>query len=340
MVRTERSLAVESLRGAASFFVAFGHLYYAYFSKQDMELAVGVDIAQTLMGTPHGLPKFWLFIPRSAIWVNVFFLISGYVLQYTLETRNSLNFLIQRFFRIAPVLWLALTIQILLNLNVFGKPSGKFLESYLLLDSNLLVVTWTLVIEVHFYTLLAILTHFVRKLEWRIAVIHGLFFMVVALMLLFEYEPFHVHELYYFCYMSIGMSFYAVRRNNDIVSLSMMASVLFMCFIEYQICNYLFDRFTENDNIAFISAISVFFLPIVFFDGVAVRPLIFLGKISYPLYCIHFPVGWLVHFLLVGQLGARPLVGLIVALTVVILLSVVVHHFIERPFQRFGKRWF
>jgi peptidoglycan/LPS O-acetylase OafA/YrhL len=66
------------------------------------------------------------------------------------------------------------------------------------------------------------------------------------------------------------------------------------------------------------------------------RPLEFVGRISYSLYLIHIPLAWMVMFELAAR-GVRATGGAFVATALCLLLAWVMYEFVERPAQNVGK---
>jgi len=335
-----RSLAVENLRGLAAVLVAFGHLYYAFFSLPDMQIAVG-SVANLVMDPNNKMPHFWNYIPRSAIWVNVFFLISGLVIQISMERLNTGAFYIQRCFRIFPIFWISVSVQLLIDKFIFARSHTDIIGAYFLQSDKILAVAWTLIIEVRFYILIGILAAFTKCLWNRITAIHVLFLLECLCQSKMGFELIPLGQAYFFCYMSLGMAFYGLNRtcnSDDKNAKRNFAIVGIATFFEFALSRHM-GCFTDNDEVAFPSAALIFFICVLIFNDIRIKVLSWLGRISYSLYCLHFPVGWLVTYFLRTRFGISSTTSVIISLFVVLLLSWISALYIEEPLNKIGKKF-
>lgn len=137
---------IQALRGIAATLVAAFHLYGV---ERDSEGSL-----------------FWFFRHGEA-GVDIFFVISGFIIFYTARPDRGLgNFVEARFWRIFPPYWFILLGYIAASLGLWlllgddsKLPSGfAVVASFLLLPvpEQIIVIAWTLTIEIAFYLLFAI----------------------------------------------------------------------------------------------------------------------------------------------------------------------------------------
>jgi len=90
--------------------------------------------------------------------VEIFFVISGYVIAYTVSDTSPARFLRSRFLRLAPASWIAATLVLVIDAVVFHSPLHTLLTKYAetlafwpldAIDG----IWWTLGIEIDFYLL-------------------------------------------------------------------------------------------------------------------------------------------------------------------------------------------
>jgi len=164
---------IQVLRGVAAFGVVLLHLY-------PMLLAVwGVR-----------LPVAW-----GASGVDVFFVISGFIMVYTNAdfSRSAPRFWLDRIIRIAPLYWMVTFLMVAINL-AGARPVGLFrfdgidlVKSLLFLPEvradgapePVLSLGWTLNYEMFFYLVFG-LTLYMRRMAWSLAVMTLLFGSLVA----------------------------------------------------------------------------------------------------------------------------------------------------------------
>jgi peptidoglycan/LPS O-acetylase OafA/YrhL len=147
----DRYYLIQCLRFfAASFVVVFHAVFY-----------VSTHGGQLPRDVAH-----W-FGELSQLGILIFFSISGFVITSSVQRRTSGEFLWLRFLRIYPGLWLAVAVVVALNVAVFGGFAwnrGTIYGLSLLplgeVPRPLGGVEWTLVYEVFFYALVALLWTF------------------------------------------------------------------------------------------------------------------------------------------------------------------------------------
>ncbi|GJL96027.1 MAG: acyltransferase [Hyphococcus sp.] len=162
---------IQALRGLAALAVVLSHLVFV----------------EAKYSTAPILSELFLFGMSG---VDLFFVISGFIMVYITQTRQSaqpnniLDFLFARAARIYPLYWVVTLALLLVYLvrpdMVFASSSGEpnILKSFLLWPDErlpLLEVGWTLIHEMSFYLAFALLLFIPTK--WRFA---GAFFWGVA----------------------------------------------------------------------------------------------------------------------------------------------------------------
>ena len=97
--------------------------------------------------------------------VELFFLVSGFVIYFTLEKSRGLrDFAFSRFSRLYPVYWGTLTLVVAIDVLVFGTPmwwGGYFVNMTMLQKfvgfPDIDTVFWSLAVELCFYVIMAAL---------------------------------------------------------------------------------------------------------------------------------------------------------------------------------------
>ena len=163
------------LRGLAALCVVLVHYTVVY---QYMQPMLGWALA---MPAVPGVPAPWAtwfypwWLDLGAFGVALFFLISGFVIPFSLHRATRGGFLLARTLRILPTYWAALLVEWAVVggfSRYWGKPvvfdRATFLANAVLIHTaigglGVDFVNWSLVIEVKFYLLMALLRPFVVR---------------------------------------------------------------------------------------------------------------------------------------------------------------------------------
>lgn len=285
--------------------------------------------------------------------VVIFFLISGYIITYILETETTAEFAIKRFFRIFPPFWFSILAVIVLYAlpsmitrvpNYFSQYTVRdYFGSGLLLNyfSDGIRATnagaWTLAIEVTFYLFMAMLSPIKRQPILTITVFGLVYGMVAAL----SYAGIgffrHIDNVLYYLpilfvgvvlrYMEIGLSF----KTGILAFIALY--LLFLANTHVLGNDYLFPGYMSSILVAFI----VFYTCMMnakAFTG-RMKPIYWIADQSYSLYLLHFTIGYFV----MDKLSAEPYsVRLLAGISAIFVVSAVFKQLVERPSVRLGSR--
>ncbi len=349
-----RIIAANQLRGIASLSVVLSHLG-GVFVLLGPFVAWMTSMPEVKAGHPAILLlTSWRYLNFGAFGVSIFFLISGFVIPFSLRSQPATGFLVARAFRIFPTFWAALFIEWFLvhlqsRFSGRGVPFGMmaYLQNALLLDTVIGagfvdLVNWTLSIEVKFYVLMALL---------RPAVLKGrvLPFFVVALAAiavaaaqkhgLLPLSTLLADEPMYVTFMLIGTVFHyqmtglmrPLRAQGCIIGLGALVA---LCWKLGPISGQV-----PTISINYGYGLAVFaaayyarklFRPNRVLDGLA--------AVSYPLYLIHSVVGYSMMALAMRVFRLPYTVALGFGLAVVLLVATALHLAVEAPTLRLGRR--
>ncbi len=288
-----RILWVDSLRGIAALMVALLHLWlhlrflYPTVFAQPVFKTAGLFISD--------------FIDIGKIGIVVFFMISGYVIPFSLIGKTLSGFAISRFFRLYPGYWFSILLvvlisgmpplkQLLLNITMFHKFLGV---------PDLIGVYWTLQIELVFYLICAAL-FYLNRLD-KIRIITKLFFLVLGMALVLSVARFTLNmklpvalPLALAC-MFLGMRFRYNETAEDGTLRIVLKYVYIFILVLLPVCVFAYNRdfgYNEKWYKYFVSYNIGFFLFIFFLKKNIHNSFFkFLGNISYSLYLIHPVVG-------------------------------------------------
>lgn len=243
--------------------------------------------------------------------VQLFFLISGFVIYMTLQRCNSLTeFMFRRWLRLFPAMLIGSVLIYLTSFFLVERPNGQIefldlLPGLLFIDDDVINASqnfidiepiegafWSLFVEVKFYLLFGALYFHNRRTALRnlIAIFLGAFAYVVAgkmssvfTLPMVDKILFNMLSLQYFGWFCVGALLYkAYTVNSKLLvlasALMMIPTVLIMYGKALPIvtaCGLVYVAFYLALNNRMVSAVF------------ASRWFVFLGFISYPLYLIH-----------------------------------------------------
>lgn len=164
---------LDLLRFVAALFVVMFHITYGFWAdgRQSGEVAERTFHVYAPLGEHFAIG--W-------IGVQIFFVISGFVIAYTANGRSPMYFIRRRFLRLLPGIWVCslLSVPFLMALHMpLGEIAGRMIHSVLMLPFVSYVANsyWTLPIEMLFYVAIfaLILTNNFKNLEIFAAVLIG-----------------------------------------------------------------------------------------------------------------------------------------------------------------------
>lgn len=272
--------------------------------------------------------------------VQLFFAISGFVILMTLDrVTRARDFVRARFSRLFPTYWTAMLITALVVLAAgvtrLQVSPLAFAANATMLHSWLSIPSvdgayWSLAVELQFYAMMLLLwwCRALPRLHWLLAawlLLHLVWGLNPAL-------PSRVGEvliLPHIPYFALGMVVYLYRtaRISGIVAgaLTLLAVIVAGLVIPraWLVCG----------------VIALLFWAVQFgwMRWLAVRPLLWVGALSYPLYLLHQNIGYVIIDG-VAHAGLPLWAGQSAALFVALLLANFLHHLVEQPAAAWLRR--
>lgn len=351
-----------TLRGLSALCILIYH--YAVFFWATPAIAMHTTLPLSLftsIETPWYVTRFF-----SATLFNIgpyslglFFLISGFVIPFSLTKTTQKEFFVQRFFRIVPVYLVGFSITLLclffgewyfdvpfaykLKHIVFHYIPG-FRDLFYWMP-NIDAVVWTLEIEVKFYLLCGIFIHLFKKRSLKVFLI-PLGLLLIALLarkFTHSYSPkgkYYAYETIYVAqfliYTFIGVAYYYLYQKIIRLPTAIGLSLLLFYFFYALISKSIYGVYLFSMSLSMVTFLVGYYFPRVFPSN---RLFNYLADVSYPLYAIHCVGGWVfIRILLDFNLPA----WLAITITTVCAyaLATVLHHWIEVPMQQYGKDYF
>ncbi len=310
------------------------------------------------------------------IGVDFFFVISGFLISFQLyklkdsvdvkkisKAKGYLNFILRRAFRIFPLYYFVLILA-----TVFNK--GEIRDAFfynLSYMSNFYFIKvqnwngifshfWSLAVEEHFYLFWPLIIILLRKKSVPIILItlslFSLFFRLFIFSKSPDYFSVHIHTLSCIDVFMFGAALAYFYKNKNTAFLQFFSNkrnrwlILLALFIVYGLF------ITQNDWVYFnwvyfrtlfgIFSAGLLGLLVIGFKGFAGKifenPLLIRGgKWSYAIYLLHnFIPGMLLE---IKKFNLHIGIRFIIYLAVTIILSGLLHKFIENPIRKIGKRF-
>jgi peptidoglycan/LPS O-acetylase OafA/YrhL len=343
----ERFIFANQLRGIAALLVMMAHYFGVYFAAQPM---IGRMTASPDLGfTPARWVRAFELPYQGPTGVAVFFLISGFVIPFSLHRLSRTGFLVNRFFRIFPTYACCLALGLLavwLNARYWQQPFPFTWRDYAAnaaLVHNLLgiptldEVNWTLSIELKFYLLAAAVPMLLLRAHpgWLLA------FLAAALAVTLTHQPGQVllaMEVNYLTFMVTGTQFHhhamGLLSTRALYARVLLVLAAFTGTWAFGPQSGQFPWVT----VWYYNAVLVFGLCYHWRGRFRPRRLLdFLAAISYPLYCVHPLFGYSLLKVLMHR-GLPFGTAVLATMAATIGLAWLVHKAVEGPTNALGKR--
>jgi peptidoglycan/LPS O-acetylase OafA/YrhL len=276
--------------------------------------------------------------------VNLFFIISGFVIFMTLEkTSRPMDFVVSRFSRLFPAYWFAIALTFSIT-HLLGLPE-KLVDIQAAIGNLLMLhglfkvphvdgVYWTLEVELLFY--------FGMFLLYRLGMlrqIHQVLFGLMVLRVVYfvlehwlginlPWVMFRLLILQYIPWFALGIAIYLAASQRDPTSWRWPVFTAASAALTLAL--------TES---LFVGLLSMAFAALVWLAAAGrltlLRhgPFVWLGTISYPLYLLHENIGWSM-LLQLGRVGLSTNMAILVTLTTILILASAVTRWVEQPAMR------
>lgn len=321
---------------------------------------------------------------QGAFGVQLFYLTSAFTLflsfnsrQGNLEKKPIQNFYIRRFFRIAPLFYIAIFVYFIKDgfsprhWAPDGIQAWHVLTTFLFVNgwhptsiNSVVPGCWSVAVEMNFYLFLPFLFRFLNSLNKAIfsVFITLILGLVLSRVTEYIYAPFFPQDQQYL--VSAFSSLYSLHANLSIFCLG------FVLYFLFKNLNPVNSKTRNKRQSLVYSAIALYMMTVLPFGGYAYIPQHFLygisflifsyalaiyplnlfvnpvteliGKLSFSMYLIHFLVIDIASKLFLIPISQMPhnlsfFLAFILVTSLTTLLSKVTYLFIEKPGQRLGK---
>lgn len=329
-----RLASLDALRGLAALAVVLFH-YLPYYDK--------------LFGHGFALPEAattTLLFGRYG--VHLFFILSGFVIFMTLERTSSAGwFGLARAVRLLPALWTAIVLTFL-SVHWLGPESRAVSLDVAILNTTLLHeylgkahvdgAYWSLVVEVTFYSWMALLFFGLRRWQQlRIALAAWVIVSYAGVLWWKQIPPaleFFVKDLLFVKYAPLFVAGMLIYRRHRYGGGSSFDTALLAMSIGHGLVAYKLPY-----SLFVLACFAVFGLAVAGrLNWLANRPMLWLGSLSYSLYLVHQNIGYGV----IGwsyEAGLPGWLGVTLALMTALSLASVIHYAVEKPTLAKFRAW-
>lgn len=339
---------LEALRGVAAMTVVVFHVIASVPVK---------TTALTDLGLVGGLSSFLLpglFNGSGA--VTLFFVLSGFVLGCNVDAARTITvggytgFIVRRLFRIVPALWLSVFLAMLLARALYGQHYSvhQTFNFLFLQDISINGPLWSIQVEL----LASVIYPFLLYASRSLGLLFNLTLLLVLISLSLGETPFPIR--YVWCFHLgilmpvLGRPLMAKLPRQIHVPLLIIAFIAFATATQFTRIEY----FNPKKSIQIEGWAAFYFIAFVLYSGNSIKdaildagPVRWIGRISYSLYVLHFPIDSMVISKFSGYFGTAftthyPFVQLL-ALPIVVALSLIMadlsYRFVEKPFHAYGR---
>jgi len=358
----QRIVFANELRGLAAVAVAISHLLGVFWLMRDAVSAATFTPAQLGPNHPWALSIVFPWFNFGPFGVGLFFLISGLVIPFSLDSHTRGTFLLARLLRIYPTYIAAVLLETALlagNAHLWGIPFG--LGAWTVISNALLIhdlvgqpsldlVNWTLCIELRFYLVMAVCAPAIRRgsvatvfavallaCAINLAVAAGAFGPPLPDPLLPAYTASTEAMFVVFMLMGVLFNFHLrglLRTPALLLGIVALGTLFVFCW-ETSVLAFQLPGVAAN----YFCALALFAALYGLRRVVPRMPILdALADVSYPLYIVHALTGYSVMRLLMLRWHAPYPLALLAGVAAILAVATALHLAIERPTIRMGRQ--
>jgi peptidoglycan/LPS O-acetylase OafA/YrhL len=344
-----RLYEIDLLRFLAAVFVLFFHYTFRGYAADDLN-----PIEYSALGK---------VFKYGYLGVELFFIISGYVVLMSAYNKTVRQFFISRVVRLYPAFWFACTTTFLVT-YLTGPPKGSpFWQSPLGVSFRQYAVNmtmfqnfvgvrsldgvyWTLTYELGFYLIIAFLlaTHLIHRLPLILGIC--LVYLLTASLIDSYSSSIYLFLPSYYSLFIAGMLFYLLQKNlgNTWVLYVLLLSSLALSIQDAQLhawenTVYYKTVFSPVKTAGIVCFFYAIFLLVIHrkFSLHNRKWITLVGALTYPLYLVHHNLGYLLFQYLNGTTDKYIILASILLL--MFLLAYLIHIYIEEKYSPRFSKW-
>ena len=317
---------------------------------------IGVGYGYTIPGYNFVADSLHLLDSGAQVGVFIFFLVSGFIISHVASIEAQPSFAVKRIFRIAPMLFFGVAIAYASSfvLASFGLPPvgpskslrdlvlSMFLMDWFFSTPFTLSVTWTLVAEVTFYTMMFLAYRSLDKspVSATVLLIVATAILTIAAITVFGGSAPATFYVLQVEFILVGRAIYLFCSGRASLLVAIFLGVLAMAVLTglYTLRPYSMSLLFAKNSVAYSWAVAiVLFCLMAKFVKVCPPPLKVLSNISYSIYMLHYPIGSLVIDVAHTKYGMGIGLSFWLGLGAVLVCSYATYLTIEVRFQALGR---
>lgn len=329
---------LDLLRFLAALAVVFFHYAFRGYAKGDMSV-----MPYPLLAEPA---------KYGYLGVELFFMISGFVILMTASGNNLKAFFISRAIRLYPAFWVCCTVTFLITLAI-GQPRFtadvyQYIVNMTLLGDFVGVapidgVYWSLFVEIKFYLMIAVLLAFKKIEKIETFLVCWLLISAGAEVLAFE-KLRSILITDYAAYFIAGATFYIIWAKGMTKTRVLLLAGAFAlaCYTAVVWAQLLETKYPSDFDPLIICSLIILFFMTFFLIATNKTAAIgsfnwtALGALTYPLYLLHQMIGFMIFNIAYPAINPHLLLWGTIAL--MIGTSHIIHKKIETPIARHIKK--
>lgn len=331
-----RVIALDLLRFLAALSVVLYHYTFAGY-KSHM--------------TTMDLQEIGFLFQYGHLGVELFFMISGFVILLSAENKTVSHFVVSRISRLYPAYWAGVSMTtiviVLFGAGAFDVSLSQYLFNMTMIQEffavrNIDGVYWTLFVELRFYLLIFLLLFFKQikflkyyLLGWSILSLSYWFFPINAYLnyyLISNVAPFFI----------AGSVFYMAYKNKKFTYLDylilLLSFVSAFMYVEQKLLR-MGQAYEHSFSVSIAMAIIILYYLIFFIVSKRAfsiekdkKIFMMMGAVTYPLYLVHQDIGFIIFNHLDGTVNKYIL--LVATILLMLLLSYAIHMTVEKKVGR------
>ena len=345
MKKSTRIYQIDLFRFVAALWVVLFHYTFRGHSADNLSLLK--------------FPELGEYFKYGYLGVDLFFIISGFVIILSIKNNDLVVFIKSRIVRLYPAYWFCLAITFLVVI-LWGAPKFNASFSQLLANTTMLNgvmgienvdgVYWSLLVELKFYFMIGVYLILAKIRNFSLN--HVILFWLILSCIFVGVDLANLEYAFgsrvlnfffilkYSSYFIAGMLFFKVYKEglNIWYVIGLLISLAISIYHGCDRIDYMVEKYDTTFSPVVISLFILSFYIVMYLASIQKLSIINspkllkLGVLTYPLYLIHQNIGYIAFNSFVDTMNKYVLLGIV--LVVVLIVSYLINTYVEVPLSR------